>query len=266
MTSTYDISQGRTNYMPMNESKSCISQWCQWNNLSFETAYNKIKEIVDRKAMKVDTLVIMGHSNTGKTLIATSIGDSFRRIGRFIPAQNAGFLFQAGIGIRTYGCTKNQSYWTHRKSCSSTTWKEKSSLFITRTKQQSSKNVCLTLLPAITSCGSWSQIQNYAKHSRTGAEHELAALRKKFQEQEEEIGELYDVQDKLEQYMRKNSLEIRSVPETADTKMEDIVLKLAEALDVPVEPKDIKICPKLNRKGNKPIIVKFISHKVKKTV
>ena len=44
---------------------------------------------------------------------------------------------------------------------------------------------------------------------------------------------------------------------------EDVVLKLAEALDVSVEPKDIEICHKLNRKGNKPIIVKFISHKVK---
>ena len=41
------------------------------------------------------------------------------------------------------------------------------------------------------------------------------------------------------------------------------MLKLAEALDVSVEPKDIEICHKLNRKGNKPIIVKFISHKVK---
>ena len=30
-----------------------------------------------------------------------------------------------------------------------------------------------------------------------------------------------------------------------------------------MEPKDIEICHKLNRKGNKPIIVKFISHKVK---
>ena len=41
------------------------------------------------------------------------------------------------------------------------------------------------------------------------------------------------------------------------------MIKLAEALDVLVEPNDIEICHKLNRKGNKPIIVKFISHKVK---
>ena len=41
------------------------------------------------------------------------------------------------------------------------------------------------------------------------------------------------------------------------------MLKLADALDVSVELKDIEICHKLNKKCNKPIIVKFIGHKVK---
>jgi len=95
------------------------------------------------------------------------------------------------------------------------------------------------------------------------AERELVAARKKIQEQEEEIGELYDARDKLEHYTRKNSLAIHGVPESAYTETEDVVLKSTEALDVSVEPKDIKICHKLKRKGNKPIIVKFISHKVK---
>lgn len=103
----------------------------------------------------------------------------------------------------------------------------------------------------------------HTKKQYNEAERELAAARKKIQEQEEEIGELYDLQDKLEQYTRKNSLEIHGVPESAYSETEDVVLKLAEALDVSVEPKDIEICHKLNRKGNKPIIVKFISHKVK---
>ncbi|CAH3176005.1 unnamed protein product, partial [Porites lobata] len=82
-------------------------------------------------------------------------------------------------------------------------------------------------------------------------ERGLVAARKKIQEQEEEIGELYDLQDKLEQYTRKNSIEIHGVPESAYTETEDVVLKLAEALDVSVEPKDIEICHKLNRKGKK---------------
>jgi len=88
------------------------------------------------------------------------------------------------------------------------------------------------------------------------AERELAAARKKIQEQEEEIGELYDLQDKLEQYTRKKSLEIHGVPESACTETEDVVLKISGG------PGCIG-CHKLKRKGNKPIIVKFISHKVK---
>ena len=41
------------------------------------------------------------------------------------------------------------------------------------------------------------------------------------------------------------------------------VLKLAEALNVDIYPNDIKISHKLHRKGIKPIIVKFQSHKGK---
>ena len=37
----------------------------------------------------------------------------------------------------------------------------------------------------------------------------------KVDEQQEEIAELYDLQDRLEQYTRKNSLEIHGIPEEA---------------------------------------------------
>ena len=53
------------------------------------------------------------------------------------------------------------------------------------------------------------------------------------------------------------------MPESAYTSTEEVVLKLAEALQVPINPVDIEISHKLNRKGNKPIIVKFVSHKTK---
>ena len=39
-------------------------------------------------------------------------------------------------------------------------------------------------------------------------EEELYAARKKAEEQEQEIAELYDLQDNLEQYTRKNSLKV----------------------------------------------------------
>jgi len=95
------------------------------------------------------------------------------------------------------------------------------------------------------------------------AEQELAAAEKHINEQKEEIAELYDLQDQLEQYTRKNSLEIHGIPENAYTSTEEVVLKLAEALEVPVLSQDIEISHKLPSKGTKPIIVKFVSHKVK---
>ena len=95
------------------------------------------------------------------------------------------------------------------------------------------------------------------------AEKQLYAAKRCVDEQQEEINELYNLQDKLDQYTRKNSLEIHRVPESAYTSTEEVVLKLAEVLQVPVNPVDIEISHKLNRKRNKPIIVKFVSHKTK---
>ena len=45
------------------------------------------------------------------------------------------------------------------------------------------------------------------------AEYELAAAKKRVNEQQDEIYELYQLQDRLEQYTRKNSLEIHGVPD-----------------------------------------------------
>ena len=85
-----------------------------------------------------------------------------------------------------------------------------------------------------------SSLEHITKQYNEG-ERELVAAKKKIQEQEEEIDELYDRQGKLEQYTRKNSLELHGVPESAYTETEDVVLKLAEALDVSLEPKDIEM-------------------------
>jgi len=69
----------------------------------------------------------------------------------------------------------------------------------------------------------------------------------------------------LEQYTRKNSLEIHGVPEDAYTSTEEVAVKLGETLSVPIKPGDIEISHKLNTR-NKPIIVKFVSHKVKSSL
>ena len=95
------------------------------------------------------------------------------------------------------------------------------------------------------------------------AEKELDAAKKRINDQQEEIAELYDLQDRLEQYTRKNSLEFHGIPESAYNSTEEAILKIAEALEVPVSSDDIEISHKLNTRGNKAIIAKFISHKAK---
>ena len=94
-------------------------------------------------------------------------------------------------------------------------------------------------------------------------ENDITAARKTVDEQDEEIAELYDLQDKLEQYTRKQLLEIHRVPEVLYSTTEEAVLKIAEKLDVPIEPEDINISDTIKGKGIEPILVKFHSHKTK---
>ena len=95
-------------------------------------------------------------------------------------------------------------------------------------------------------------------------EKELKATKKKLQAQIEDSDWLMASLDDLEQYSRKNTVEIHGIPENVYTSTEDVVLKVAEALNVPVVAGDIEISHKLKRRnGMTPIIVKFASHKVK---
>ena len=72
-------------------------------------------------------------------------------------------------------------------------------------------------------------------------QRELEDARRKTDEQQEEISQLYDLQDRLEQYTRKNSLEIHGIPENVYSSTVEAVLEVAKALGVEVRPDDIKI-------------------------
>ena len=102
-----------------------------------------------------------------------------------------------------------------------------------------------------------------AEKENNALETELSVARKKIEEQEEEIAELYILQDNLEQYTRKQSLEICGIPDSAYSSTEEAVLQLAETLDVPLSPGDINISHTIKRKGPGTILVKFQSHKAK---
>ena len=94
---------------------------------------------------------------------------------------------------------------------------------------------------------------------------ELERTKEKLQNQVEEADNLYTTLDDLEQYTRKNSLEIHGIPDDCYSTTEEVVLKLASVLNVNVNSSDIEISHKIKQRGNNssPIIVKFISHKVK---
>jgi len=106
-----------------------------------------------------------------------------------------------------------------------------------------------------------SDVQNTNKELRV----KLDAAKQKISLQRDELNELYDGLDNLEQYSRKNSLEIVGIPESI-RENEGTVLKIANALDVQVKPDNIDICHRVKRKKSSPIIVRFVSHKVKSSL
>ena len=85
----------------------------------------------------------------------------------------------------------------------------------------------------------------------------------KLNKQIEETDNLWSSFDDLEQYTRKNSLEIDGIPEDCYSSTEEVVLKIGNALKVAISPQDIEILHKIKCRGSSSIIVKFISPKVK---
>ena len=94
--------------------------------------------------------------------------------------------------------------------------------------------------------------------------NELNATKNTLKDQRYETEWLENSLDTLEQYTRKNSLEIHGIPENLYPNTKDAVFKVAEALNVTIVPSEIKICHKLKcNKGPQPTLVKFLSHQIK---
>ncbi len=111
-----------------------------------------------------------------------------------------------------------------------------------------------------------------ASTANTSLKKELDDTKKKLKqtnslldEQIDDSQKLWVEFDALEQYTRKNSLEIHGIPENLYTDPESVVLKVARAINVAIKPEEIEISHKLHRtkKGRRPIIAKFNSHKTK---
>ena len=69
---------------------------------------------------------------------------------------------------------------------------------------------------------------------------QLTATEKELQNQSAECEQLWENLDHLEQYSRKNSLEIHGAPQDAYTSTEHVVIKVAEILILPWNPRRLK--------------------------
>ena len=85
---------------------------------------------------------------------------------------------------------------------------------------------------------------------------ELKYTKKKLTELIEETDSLTEELHILEQYTTKNSLEIHGVQEDAYTSTEEVVLKLAEGLDVQILSDDIVYCTRRTAEIN-PTLLNF---------
>ena len=102
------------------------------------------------------------------------------------------------------------------------------------------------------------------KKENVALQREVTYSRKKLKEARDETDRLNEELDNLEQYTRKNSLEIHGIPEDAYESTEDVILKVGEVLGVNIQPQDIEISHKLKTRNTcRPIIAKFLNHKVK---
>ncbi|XP_020905418.1 uncharacterized protein LOC110243633 [Exaiptasia diaphana] len=78
--------------------------------------------------------------------------------------------------------------------------------------------------------------------------------------------DLEERHDNLEMYTRKYNLEIHGISEEDEEDLEEIVMKLGEAVGVEIEEDDIDIVHRMKvrvKRGPRPIIVRFMSHKIK---
>ena len=56
-----------------------------------------------------------------------------------------------------------------------------------------------------------------------------------------------EIYDDLEQYSRKNSLEILGVPNDTYTSTDEVVIRIGQAINVEIKPEDIEIPHKLKK-------------------
>lgn len=111
--------------------------------------------------------------------------------------------------------------------------------------------------------------QNQIKDNIVGMEAQINNLTAQLKEKDAIIKDLQSRIADLEQYTRKNNIEIHGVSETRDEDVEEIVCNIGRAIGVNITEKDIEAAhrvPTRRKDTPQPIIVRFQSRKVKNQV
>ena len=80
------------------------------------------------------------------------------------------------------------------------------------------------------------------------------------------VTKLEQAVDEAEQYSRRNCIRISKIPERPDEDTDELVMSLAQSLNVRMSPSDIDRSHRIGRPGSKPhrdIIVKFVSYRAR---
>ena len=83
------------NWMSLNKSTQCLDEWFKWQNIDTKEFLTSIENIMEKKINKVNTLLLLGPSNGGKTLIARSICDAFQSVGVCLQGINYSFFLES---------------------------------------------------------------------------------------------------------------------------------------------------------------------------
>ena len=99
------------------------------------------------------------------------------------------------------------------------------------------------------------------KQKNTSLKTEYMNLNRSFTDVNDKLRKGQGALNDLEQYGRRNMVDIGGIPRKKDEDTDDIVFKIAKKLDMTVKKDDIEISHRTSANKDAPIIVKFISRR-----
>ena len=99
------------------------------------------------------------------------------------------------------------------------------------------------------------------QHSRLESENK--ELKQKTEELDSNVNSLSIEVDDLEQYSRRDCIEVSGVPLQRDEDAEQSIINIGKVIGIDVDREDIQACHRINSKPNAAIICKFVNRKLK---